>query len=74
MSSIKYSEESDKLFNVIVNSNYATYNFLINIEDVPLIQDCMVISLGDDKPKNYEFKSQAHAWLLFNNKVKIHAH
>ena len=74
MSGIKYYEESDSLFNLIVNSEYATYNFLINAQDVPVIQDCHVLDRGDDEPINYEFKSQAHAWLLFNNKVKIYAH
>ena len=39
MSGIKYYEESDSLFNVIVNSEYATYNFLINAQDVPVIQE-----------------------------------
>jgi hypothetical protein len=74
MPNINCYEESDTLFNVIVNSEYATYNFLINAQDVPVIQDCHVLDRGDDEPINYEFKSQAHAWVLFNNKVKIHVH
>jgi hypothetical protein len=71
MSEIKYYQVSDHAFNIIVNSKYATYNFLINTEDVPIIQDCTVFDKGNDKPMNYEFKSQAHAWLLFNDKMKV---
>lgn len=74
MPNIKYHEESDSLFNLIVKVDYATYNFLINTQDVPVIQDCHVLTRGSDEMSHYEFKSQAHAWLLFNNKVKIHAH
>jgi len=67
---IRFVKQKDSLFNLIVNSQYATYNFLINTKDVPSILDCNVIDKDDDKIINYEFKSQAHAWLLFNNKVK----
>ena len=67
---IKFVEENDTLFNLIVNSQYATYNFLINTKDVAIIEGCSVMDKGDDKTINYEFKSQAHAWLLFNNKIK----
>ena len=74
MPNINYYEESDTLFNVMVNTDYATYNFLINTDDVPLIQDCHVLDKSDDEPKSYEFKSQAHAWILFNNKVKTYSH
>jgi len=74
MQRIKYIlNKPNNSFNILINTDIATYNFFINIADTPKITKCTV-KTGNYEASNYEFKSQTHAWACFSSKIKNYAH
>ena len=60
-------------FNVYINTDLGSYNFFINITEMPKITECLV-RVGNAEVSKYEFKSQAYAWACFASKIKNYAH
>jgi len=74
MQRVKYVlNKPNHSFNILINTDIATYNFFINITDIPKITGC-IVRAGSYEASNYEFKSQAHAWACFSSKIKNYVH
>jgi len=74
MQRIKYIlNNPNNSFNILINTDIATYNFFINIADIPKITKC-IVKTGNYEASNYEFKSQTHAWDCFSSKIKKYVH